>query len=222
MSATAASRSRASAVVRAASTNPMPGGLSAGGVGVGDLDPEVVLDRARVGGLGVEAGAGGLHGPLDLGVGALLDDPGEVPVHVRGGLGRQRGGELGDPAGPPHGYFEVHDPGPQPGEPVLGLHRVADQLAARIRRHAQAGGELGDAELRDRGSARAGDLEVPLLPRRRLINRLTGVQRGPLGGELEPTGLQGGQVGLHGTCGTEDLVGATVPGDRVRGCLHVC
>ena len=95
---------------------------------------------------------------------------------------------------------------------MLGLDGVAQEVAAASRARPEGGGELGDRELRDRRGTGAGDLEVAFLPRLVGVDPVTGVQGGPVGGDLEAPCLEGIEVGLDGARGTEDLVAGPVLG----------
>ena len=107
-------------------------------------------DPTLLGRGGVELRAGGLHGALDLRERAVVGDGGEVPVHVGGGVHRQRGGLLRDPAGLPHRHLTGGHPRPESREPVAQLDRVPDVGGAGVGADPDRERELRDRELRHR------------------------------------------------------------------------
>ena len=59
-----------------------------------------------------------------------MGDGGDDGVDLGGCVRWQGDGVLGDPAGLPDRDLAGHDPGPEPGEAVLGLQGGAEELAA--------------------------------------------------------------------------------------------
>ena len=82
---------------------------------------------------------------------------------------------------------------PEPGEPVLQLHRVRDQHPSGVGGTPDRGGELGDAELRDQRCPRPGQRQtgVPATghPGRGEVGRLRRVLLGPGHRRIQHVGL---------------------------------
>ncbi len=92
------------------------------------------------------------------------------------------------------GRVPAAHPGPEPGQPVPQLERVADQAGPGERRHGQRGGELGGRELGDLRGALAGQPDQPLRPGHRDPGGVGAgqhrVQVGPVRGQREQLGLR--------------------------------
>ena len=112
-----------------------------------------------------------------------MGEPGDLGVHEPCGLHRQPEGGLGDPAGPPHRQLTGLGAVPEPGEPVLQLHRVRDQRPPGVGGAPERGRELGNTELRHQRRPWSGQREtgVPTTtdPGRRVVDRLRRVLLGP-------------------------------------------
>jgi hypothetical protein len=112
----------------------------------------------------------------------------EVPVHVRGGVGAQWLGGLGDLAGFPDRHPAGGGDRPELREAVAELDRVAEVGPPGVGGHAEGEGEVGDAELGDQGCAGSGDGELAFGAvdgRGAVVQGLDGVDDRPLDGELE-------------------------------------
>ncbi len=174
-------------------------GVEVDGAVVGDLvgvEVEVPgvggVAAVLVGGVGVVAGAGFLDGAVELGVGELVGDGGEVAVHEPGAVHGQGVGGLGDPAGLPHRYRAGDDLCPEAGESVAGLDGVAEVLVPGVGGGVDGECELGDAELRDEGGTGSGDGELALGAGDGggVVEGGGGVQVGPVDGEGELADLE--------------------------------
>ena len=155
------------------------GGVEVEGVGEVELAADLagavegdllVLDREvpSVGSLGGVFGGSVGHEPgdrlgdqpLQRGDPDAVRERGDLGVHERCRLAGEAEGFLGDPAGPPGLQVAALHPSPDPGQPVLQLHRVRDHAPAGVGGATDGEGELGDAELRDQRRTFAGDRDA--------------------------------------------------------------
>ncbi len=114
---------------------------------------------ALLGGVGLEPHQGGVDEPGQVGHDPVLRaGDGGLGVDERDRLGAEVGGVLGDLAGLPR----LQPPGlhqsPEPGEAILQLEGVRDQVAARAVGDVEGGGELLDRPLGDPRCAFAGEV----------------------------------------------------------------